>query len=260
MKMWKKAAALMMALGMTVGFTACGGSSKDDPESVTSEEPNASEELAGEQLQGEGAWAAAWENTFTATNMTVQGTNSYSTLFNNGDWAEFSNKGTVMLADEKIYSEFMYSRQDDMTGQGYGTRDESGVEKSYYGMKNGNFRSWSYKEETKEWRESGYQGASSCTAHFALDEWLYDIEFYGYLELESVATYKDGTYWVENWEDEEMGWLMSFQFKFLDGKLYSMEYNMTESSERFGYSTTQSGKCVITYGNAKVGALPYEIE
>ena len=245
MKMWKKAAALIMALGMTVGFTACGGAGKKEP--------------AGERLSENGGWVTAWENTFTATNMTVQGANSYSTLFNNGDWAEFSNKGTVMLADEKIYSEFMYSRQNDMTGQGYGTRDESGEDKAYFGVKNGDFRTWYYKEETKEWRESYYEEASSCTGYLALYEWMYDIEIgrYEYLEWESIATYKDGVYKVEIEED---GGVISYQFKFVDGKLYSMEYNMTESSERFGYSTTQSGKCVITYGNAKVGALPYEIE
>ena len=49
MKLWKKTLALVMALGMTAGFAACGGGSNG----------SGKKEPAGEQLEAGTGWAAA---------------------------------------------------------------------------------------------------------------------------------------------------------------------------------------------------------
>lgn len=66
MKALKKWIAMMLALGMTVGFTACGGGSDDEDESQTSQET----EVKGEELT-EAEFKAAVEAFYNAPNMKI---------------------------------------------------------------------------------------------------------------------------------------------------------------------------------------------
>lgn len=242
MKIWKKTLALVMALGMTVGFVACGGGDK---------------EPAGEQLDANGGWAAAWEATLTATNVTAEGTYSYSLNAGENIWQNMESEGTVQLADGKIYSEGTYTMEWDYTGQGHGAGKNSGVTKSYTGMRDGALCEWYYNEETKEWEqmESQYDADTFGTA-FCLVEVAFDIEMdrYDYAEWEALAVYADGVYTLAFADEDDSE---TYQFKFVDGKLYSVTATTAKIGEE-GYTQTFNQSYVFTYGEAEVGKLPYE--
>ena len=245
MKIWKKTLALVMALGMTAGFAACGGGGKGD------------KEPAGEQLQGEGAWAAAWEATLTATNVTIEGSYSYSFYAEENIWSTMESKGTIELADGKVYTEGSYTQEYDYTGQGRNKGEYSGVTKCYTGMQDGVLYDWSYDEETKEWdQEIAHYDADTFGTAFGLVESNFDIEMdrYDYLAWEALAVYEDGVYTLSFADEDDFE---KYQFKFVDGKLYSFDVTMTAVEEE-GYTQTMKQSYVISYGDAKVGKLPYE--
>ena len=242
MKVWKKTLALVMALGMTAGFAACGGGDKAP---------------AGEQLQGEGAWAAAWEATLSATNVTVEGSYSYSFYVSENLWSKMESEGTIKLADGKIYSDGTYSQEYDYTGQGQDAGKFSGVTKIYTGMQDGVLYDWFYDEETKEWeQESAHYDADTFGTAFGLVESNFDIEMdrYDYLAWETLVVYEDGVYTLAYADENESA---IYQFKFVGGKIYSFSILATENSEE-GYTQTIKQSYVITYGDAEIGKLPYE--
>ena len=247
MKIWKKTLALVMALGMTAGFAACGGGGKGDKEPV------------GEQLQGEGAWAAAWEATLTATNVTIEGSYSYSFYAKENIWSTMDSEGTIELADGKVYTEGSYSQEYDYTGQGQDKGEYSGVTKCYTGMQDGVLYDWFYDEETKEWdQEIAHYDADTFGTAFGLVESNFEVEMdrYDYLAWEALAVYEDGVYTLSYPDEEDTA---TYKFKFVDGKLYSFDITMTEVEEEgYGYTQTMKQSYVISYGDAKIGKLPYE--
>lgn len=243
MKIWKKTLALVMALGMTAGLAACGGGKDKEP--------------AGEQLQGDGAWAAAWEATLTATNVTIEGSYSYSFYVKEDIWSNMESEGTIELADGKIYSDGTYTQEYDYTGQGQDKGEYSGVTKCYTGMQDGVLYDWFYDEETKEWdQEIAHYDADTFGTAFGLVESNFDIEMdrYDYVAWEALATYADGVYTLAFGDEDESE---NYQFKFVDGKLYSFDITMTAVEEE-GYTQTMKQSYVVSYGDAKVGKLPYE--
>ncbi|MBQ3020288.1 MAG: MliC family protein [Clostridia bacterium] len=244
MKIWKKTLALVMALGMTAGFAACGGGKGD-------------KEPAGEQLQGEGAWAAAWEATLTATNVTIEGSYSYSFYAEENIWSTMDSEGTIELADGKVYTEGSYTQEYDYSGQGHDKGEYSGVTKCYTGMQDGVLYDWFYDEETKEWdQEIAHYDADTFGTAFGLVESNFEVEMdrYDYLAWEALAVYEDGVYTLSFADEDDFE---KYQFKFVDGKLYSFDITMTEVEEE-GYTSTISQSYVVSYGDAKVGKLPYE--
>ena len=245
MKIWKKTLALVMALGMTAGFAACGGGGKGD------------KEPAGEQLQGEGAWVAAWEATLTATNVTIEGSYCYSFYAKKNIWGTMDSEGTIELADGKVYTEGSYTQEYDYSGQGHDKGKYSGVTKCYTGMQDGVLYDWSYDEETKEWdQEIAHYDADTFGTAFGLVESNFDIEMdrYDYLAWEALAVYEDGVYTLSFADEDDFE---KYQFKFVDGKLYSFDITMTAVEEE-GYTETIKQSYVISYGDAKIGKLPYE--
>lgn len=243
MKIWKKTLALVMALGMTAGFAACGGGKGD-------------KEPAGEQLQGEGAWAAAWEATLTATNIKAEGYYNYSMYVNENLWATMESEGTIELADNKIYSVGYATQEYDYTAQGHGTGKFEGVTKYYYGMKDGGLYCWFYDEETKTWDEDLNYGDMEYfgTGYYLAEEaFEMDMDRYDYVAWEALATYADGVYTLSFAEDDESE---TYKFKFVDGKLYSFTCLMTEVEEDATITVEQS--FTFSYGDAKIGKLPYE--
>ena len=242
MKVWKKALALVMALGMTAGFAACGGGKDKEP--------------AGEQLQGEGAWAAAWEATLTATNIKAEGYYNYSMYVNENLWATMESEGTIELADNKIYSVGYATQEYDYTAQGHGSGKFEGVTKYYYGMKDGGLYCWFYDEETKTWDEDLNYGDMEYfgTGYYLAEEaFEMDMDRYDYVAWEALATYADGVYTLSFAEDDESE---TYKFKFVDGKLYSFTCLMTEVEE--GATITVEQSFTFSYGDAKIGKLPYE--
>ena len=242
MKIWKKTLALVMALGMTAGFAACGGGKDKEP--------------AGEQLQGDGAWAAAWEATLTATNIKAEGYYNSSMYVNENLWATMESEGTIELADNKIYSVGYATQEYDYTAQGHGTGKFEGVTKYYYGMKDGGLYCWFYDEETKTWDEDLNYGDMEYfgTGYYLAEEVLeMDMDRYDYVAWEALATYADGVYTLSFAENDESE---TYKFKFVDGKLYSFTCLMTEVEE--GATITVEQSFTFSYGDAKVGKLPYE--
>lgn len=242
MKVWKKTLALVMALGMTAGFAACGGGDKAP---------------AGEQLQGEGAWAAAWEATLSATNITMEGSYSYSMYVSENLWSKMESEGTIKLADGKLYSDGTYSREYDYTGQGHDAGEYSGESKYYMGMKEGTLYEWYYDEETKTWdEEESYEDDEYFGTVFFLVETQLEVDMdrYDYVAWEALATYADGVYTLAFADENESA---TYQFKFVGGKIYSFSATMTEIAEE-GYTSTISQSYVFSYGDAEIGKLPYE--
>ena len=242
MKIWKKTLALILAFGMTASITACGGSGKKEP--------------AGEQLEGTQAWAAAWENTLTATNVKAEGYYNYSMYVNEHIWANMESEGVLLLADNKFYSEGYAAQEWDYTGQGQDSGKIDSTTKYYYGMKDGNLCQWFYNEETKAWDED-YAYADSeyfGTAYFLVDEEFgLDMDRYDYLAWESLATYENGVYTLSFAEEDETE---TYKFKFVDGRLYSFTCIMTDREE--GATMTVEQSFTFSYGDAKIGKLPYE--
>ena len=246
MKLWKKTLVLVMALGMTAGFAACGGGSS-----------GGKKEPAGEQLEAGTGWAAAWEATLSAPNVTLKGSYSYSMYVKEDLWNEMHSEGVIYLADNKIYSEGEYVREWDYTGQGHDAGSVEGISKYYMGMKDGDLYDWYYDEETNTWDEElSYSEAEGFgTAFFLMEEQFeVDMDRYDYLAWEALATYADGVYTLSYADEDESE---TYQFKFVDGKIYSFAATMTEIAEE-GFTSTISQSYVVSYGDAKVGKLPYE--
>lgn len=246
MKLWKKTLVLVMALGMTAGFAACGGGSN-----------GGKKEPAGEQLEAGTGWAAAWEATLSAPNVTLKGSYSYSMYVKEDLWSKMESEGVIYLADNKIYSEGEYVREWDYTGQGHDAGSVEGISKYYMGMKDGDLCDWYYDEETNTWDETeSYEDDDYFGTAFFLVETQFEVDMdrYDYLAWEALATYADGVYTLSYADEDESE---TYQFKFVDGKIYSFAATMTEIAEE-GYTSTISQSYVISYGDAKVGKLPYE--
>ena len=246
MKLWKKTLALVMALGMTAGFAACGGGSN-----------GGKKEPAGEQLEAGTGWAAAWEATLSATNVALKGSYSYSMYVKEDLWSTMESEGVIYLADNKIYSDGTYTTEWDYTGQGQDAGSVEGISKYYMGMKDGDLYDWYYDEETNTWDEElSYSDAEGFGTAFFLVETQFEVDMdrYDYLAWEALATYADGVYTLSYADEDESE---TYQFKFVDGKIYSFAATMTEIAEE-GYTSTISQSYVVSYGDAKVGKLPYE--
>ena len=91
MKTWKKFAALVLTLGLTAGFVACGGNDGNNSGSnAGSSSSETSSEVVGEQVSEE-EFNAAVEASYAATNFTVVQTDAHGTT-------------TSYCADGKVYS------------------------------------------------------------------------------------------------------------------------------------------------------------
>ncbi|MBO5027755.1 MAG: hypothetical protein J6C79_04450 [Clostridia bacterium] len=93
MKTWKKFAALVLALGLTAGFVACGGGNDGNNGGSSNADSSSSEtssEVVGEQVSEE-EFNAAVEASYAATNFMVVQTDAHGTT-------------TSYCADGKVYS------------------------------------------------------------------------------------------------------------------------------------------------------------
>lgn len=235
MKIWKKALSFLLALGMTASFAACGD--KKEP--------------AGEKLEGEGAWAAAWEATFSATNMTVD-IKIRSEESNMGGSGFTVQEGTVKLADGKVYvygeMESEWDFGEDEQGKGSSTLEY------YLGLKDGQLYQWHYYKQGDEWQEfsSSKDVETYATGYGVISDVLGpEIGRYDYVAWESTATYDGGVYTMEIPID---GVMHDYKVKFVDGKIYSIDILSSISYD--GGGSTDHLKYVFEYGNTSVGELP----
>ncbi len=242
MKIWKKTLALLLAFGMTASITACGGG-------------GGKKEPAGEQLEAGTGWVTAWENTLTATNVKAEGYYNYSMYVSENIWRNMESEGTIMLADNKFYSEGYATNEWDYTGQGQDAGKINGKTEYYYGYKDGNLCQWYIDSTMTEWDEDYAYGDTEYfgTAFFMVEEFGFDMDRYDYVALENLVTYEGGVYTLSFAEEDETE---TYKFKFVDSKLYSFSCIMTDREE--GATMTVEQSFTFSYGDAKIGKLPYE--
>ena len=247
MKIWKKTLALLLAFGMTASIAACGGSD------------GGKKEPAGEELEAGTGWATAWENTLTATNVKAEGYYNYSMYVSENLWRSMTSEGTIMLADNKYYSEGYSTNEWDYTGQGQDAGKINGKTEYYYGYKDGDLYCWYIDSTMTEWDEDLAYGDSEYfgTAFFMVEEFGFDMDRYDYVALENLVTYEGGVYSLSfSYAEDGSSVAESYQFKFVGGKLYSFSNVMTNTVEDAVITVEQS--FTFSYGDAKIGKLPYE--
>lgn len=222
MKAWKKFTALVLALGLTAGFAACGGDNSNNGSSSSSETvsgtPEQLDEFAMNALIGE---------LDTITNFTMVGTRVQE---ENDEIVHASY--TASFADGKAY------QVTTVTGS-----VEDAITYGYIGQEDGTYYSW-YSTDNQNWFKTAFPAEvtiTSVSAEYALatlTPWLN----YTYFEYNATT----GMHVFSNWGINET------QVKVVDGKI--VEYKIYDAST--GSSGELLESAVITYGNATVGELP----
>lgn len=218
MKMWKKFAALALALGLTAGFVACGGgndggnggSGNSNGGSESSSSSATSSEVVGEQVS-EAEFNAAVEASYAATNFTVVQTDAYGTT-------------TSYCADGKVYS--------------IASTDAGEISYCYMGAVDGTYYIWT-SEDGENWEyevmevPEGFDPASGESLLAEIMQWCN----FNYWEFNTAT----GMFEFSTLGDVIVHAMVS------GGKIVKYRYEQGASVWREG---------VITYGGATVGNLP----
>jgi len=140
MSILKKTAALLLALGMTAGFVACGGNKGG--ESVENSQESSVESAKQEQIKTEAEWNAVIDAVYAATNFTLKYTRTEG---------ENSQTVTVQCVDGKGYSEVKIQTETSTT-----------MQYTYIGQVEGKCYIWNSTDKT-EWQSEEYTGTENPT-------------------------------------------------------------------------------------------------
>lgn len=226
MNIWKKAMALVMALGMTFAFAACDGGETSESgasnggsnaeSSVATGEP---EELSKEALN------ALIQELYTVDNLTITVTGEDV----DEDGAAYTSAGTISYADGKCYQEIT---------KNYASGAKVTV-RSYTGKVDGTYYLWT-SENGSEWECTAFEGLEAgenpTSNKYYLEEFL-QWSTDPYFEYDKAT----GMHVFTPWDQPIL------QVKVVGGKI--VEYGI-EASE----SVWEKGE--LSYGNASVGELP----
>ena len=222
MKAWKKFAAIVLALGLTAGFAACGGDNNDNSSSQNA--GGTSSESSSQQTGGSGGevvggpsgevteeeFIAAIEASYAAMNFTLVRTDPYGTT-------------TSKSADGKVYS----------VAQG-----PTSTSYCYMGEVDGVFYMW-----TSEYQD-----------YWDYEEWNWTEEYHpasGESALNSILRWCEFSYAQF---DADTG---MYQFTNLGAPtVYAKVTNGKISQCRLETAETEWIQMDITYGDATVGELP----
>ena len=247
MKMWKKAAALVMALGMTVGFTACGGGSNGGGNGGIGGAP-----IKGEELET-GSWSTAWAASLSATNIEVE----YESYFYEGyegaeesGWEEYSESVAISLADNKIHITGTAEEKDSE-----GDEDLEDFE-TYYGEVDGQLYEWYTAEyyEEGEWDVEcrGAMDPTFMTGYGLIANLMgLDIDISSYALWEQYTQYEGGVYVLQDGDT-------TYKFAFKDNLLSAVEIEYADSGVEDDETWREESiiRVTMSYGNASVDELP----
>lgn len=228
MKAWKKISALVLALGLTAGFAACGGNDGDSSSSSGSAPAGEPERIvlsAGKTYQD--ALMEYFNKLYAETNVTIVYT-KVQTVEEAGAIDVVSVDGTAQFQDGKWYMEQTYTRD-----------NQTGEVKLYYGEVGGVDYAWSLTNDGETW-ESIVSPVDVSTVEFMFS----NFEDSGYLKADGDISFNSNTGMneVTNWGKPTL------EVKIIGGKI--VEYKVTDDTN----AVLESG--TITYGTATVGELP----
>ena len=223
MSTWKKLIALVMSLGLTLGFAACGGNVDSSPAESTPAESSPVENNEPEQLT-QAALNALIQELYTVDNLKISVKGSYA----DEDGSVYSGVGSISYADGKCYQTMTKTYES-------GT---SATVESYEGKQENVYYHW--EKVGGVWEAQPYEdlaaGEDPTSCKYYLEEimqWSTDPYF----------RYDDklGMHIFSPWEKPEL------QVMVVNGKI--VKYRIEASPENW-----EEGE--LSYGNASVGELP----
>ncbi|MBQ8342578.1 MAG: hypothetical protein IJY21_00560 [Clostridia bacterium] len=242
MKTTKKLLALVLALGMTAGFAACG----DDKGGNSSVDTGTAK---GEQVTLE-EWTVAVTNTFAADNVTI---NTFSEYVDEADGFIVTANGVIKIADGVMNESMSYTETyDGMTG--------SYTDETYILKQDGTYYEW-YNDsiDTLEWQCSEYRNSEySPTVQGVVfsEEWTAEEIVAMYGDLEFDASTGEYSLFVEAEYDPFM-----MKVKIVNDKFYTLTTRMASEYEDTSSVWYSERKYVfVDYGTTTIDSLPGEEE
>lgn len=223
MNAWKKLIALVMSLGLTLGFAACGGNVDSLPADSNPMESSPIENNQPEELT-QAALNVLIQELYTVDNLKIAVTGAYE----DEDGLAYSGTGTLSYADGKFHQTMTKTYESGMK-----LTDEI-----YSGKVDGEYRLFAKVDGA--WEAQAYEGLgagedpTSCKYYLAeILQWSTDPYF--------SYDGKSGMHIFTPWEKPELRVMV------VGGKI--VKYRIESSPENW-----EEG--VLSYGDASVGALP----